>query len=112
MGEYESQVMNTQIAKELILELFNGKTNVRKKLIKARVYEAFKKEGGEIPETTSDFINAALSLLRDQGLAQNVSRGYWTISASGNGEDGLSQNDIGELRGIVQRLQTILAKYE
>ena len=79
MNNQSAQVLTARIAQELIQELFAGQT-VRLQDIKEKVEEVHKERGGLL----SDYrwhhpVTYALSRVKRMGLADNPSRGLWSI---------------------------------
>ncbi len=79
------------IARELILELFKGKSNVRKRDIDNKVEEVHRNRGGLEHIKKTHPVTDALDSLKKNGQANNLKRGYWNIFAEeskGNDDKG------------------------
>ena len=70
------------IARELITELFSGETGVQKKKIKQTVDETHTSRGGSLSTNEMHPVSGALSVMKNQGLANNPTRGKWSILSS------------------------------
>ena len=77
--EHEGQELNRPIAEKLILELFAGKTAVKKADIKSTVDRVHTERGGKLSNRVVNPCTDALKNLRDQGKADNPQRGFWSI---------------------------------
>ena len=71
--------LTQQIAKELVIEIFSGETGVQKKEIKQAVDETHTKRGGNLSTNEMHPVSGALSEMKKQGLADNPTRGKWSI---------------------------------
>ena len=82
MGEGKS--LTGTVAEPLILELFDGRTDVATKVIREEVTELHLSRGG-LPETspTAFPITTGLERLKKQGKANNPKRGFWNIDSTG-----------------------------
>ena len=69
------------IARELILELFKGKSNVRKRDIISKIDTVHKSRGGLKHEKKVHPVTDALNSLKKNGQANNLKKGYWDIFA-------------------------------
>ena len=76
----EGKSLTGRVAEPLILELFDGQTDIPYGEIKEKVTELHLSRGG-LPETspTSFPITNSLSRLKKQGKANNPTKGYWSI---------------------------------
>ena len=77
--EHKGQELNRPIAEKLILELFVGKTDVKKADIRRILDRVHTESGGKLSSRRVHPSTDALRNLRDQGLAANPQRGLWTI---------------------------------
>ena len=77
--EHAGKPLTLKIAKELVIEMFSGKTGVQKKELKRVVDEMHIKRGGSLSTNEMHPVSAALSVMKKQGLANNPSRGEWSI---------------------------------
>ena len=77
--EHTGKPLTLKIARELVIEIFSGKTGVKKKKMKQAVDEMHIKRGGSLSTNEMHPVSAALSVLKKQGLANNPSRGEWSI---------------------------------
>ena len=77
--EHAGKPLTLKIARELVIEMFSGKTGVEKKELKRVVDEMHTKRGGSLSTNEMHPVSAALSVLKKQGLANNPSRGEWSI---------------------------------
>ena len=132
--EYKDIPLTPSVAKDLIYEIFSGRSSVSRKKIIDDVVERHEKQGGS-PATgnVTNVIKKALSALKKEGLAENVSSGYWKIlkkadsdleqaftKASSEFEEAENQpselsfqrDDLEKLRKVSKTLQDVLAKYE
>ena len=80
----EGKSLTGRVADPLILELFDGQTDIPYGEIKEKVTELHLSRGG-LPETspTSFPITNSLSRLKKQGKANNPTKGYWSIKSTG-----------------------------
>ena len=72
--KYENTHLKPQIAKELIIELFSGKTVSRCEIDKA-VIQYHESQGGLSSTAKTNPIRTALRYLKEKGLAENISKG-------------------------------------
>ena len=72
--KYEDVHLTPKIAKRLILELFSGKT-VRRHEIDTTVNRFHESRGGLLSTAKTSPIRTALRYLKEEGLAENISRG-------------------------------------
>lgn len=72
--KYKDARLKPKIAKELIIELFAGKTVSRNEIDKA-VTQYHKSRGGLLSTAKTSPIRAALRYLQEKGLAENISKG-------------------------------------
>ena len=77
--KYAGKPLTEKIARELIVEIFSGKTGVQKKKIKQDVDETHTSRGGSLSTNEMHPVSAALSVMKNQGLANNPTRGQWSI---------------------------------
>ena len=76
--KYFGESLKTKMAKELILELFAGKTPSKKEIVK-RVDEVHLERGGRRAETKAHPVTSALVQLKENGRANNPNQGFWQI---------------------------------
>ena len=74
--------LTERIARELIIEIFSGKTEIKKKEIKRVVDETHTQWGGHLSTNEVHPVSSALSTLKKQRLADNPTRGVWSIFPS------------------------------
>ena len=77
--KYAGKPLTEKIARELVIEIFSGETNVEKKEIKQTVDETHTSRGGSLSTNEMHPVSNALSHLKKQGLASNSTRGKWSI---------------------------------
>ena len=77
--EHAGKPLTLKIARELVIERFSGKTGVQKKELKRVVDEIHIRRGGSLSTNEMHPVSAALSVMKKQGLANNPSRGEWSI---------------------------------
>ena len=77
--KHAGKPLTLKIARELVIERFSGKTGVQKKELKRVVDEMHTKRGGSLSTSEMHPVSAALSVMKKQGLANNPSRGEWSI---------------------------------
>lgn len=77
--EHEGKTLDKPISAELIIELFNGKQNIKREIINDKVIQTHYERGGKPMEDQWSITNAldALKVLR---FADNPKHGYWNIS--------------------------------
>ena len=78
-SEHAGKPLTLKIARALLIEMFSGKTGVQKKELKRAVDEMHTKRGGSLSTNEMHPVSAALSVMKKQGLANNPSRGEWSI---------------------------------
>ena len=67
------------IARELVIEIFSGKTGIQKKQIKQAVDETHTSRGGNLSTNEVHPVSTALSIMKKEGFANNPTRGMWSI---------------------------------
>ena len=77
--KYAGKPLTEKIARELITEIFSGETGVEKKKIKQAVDETHTSRGGSLSKNEMHPVSGALSVMKNQGLANNPTRGKWSI---------------------------------
>ena len=77
--EHVGKPLTLKIARELVIERFSGKTGIEKKELKRVVDEIHTQRGGSLSTNEMHPVSAALSVMKKQGLANNPSRGEWSI---------------------------------
>lgn len=77
--EYSGKSLTPKMARELILELFAGKTAPRQDII-GTVDELHVERGGRMAETKVHPVVNALNWLKSKGFADNVDLGVWKIN--------------------------------
>ncbi len=73
--QYAGKSLTEKIARELIVELFSGKTEIKKKKIRQTVDETHTSRGGFLSTNEMHPVSAALSNLKKQGFAENPAFG-------------------------------------
>ncbi len=77
--KYAGVPLTEKIARELVIEIFSGETDIRKQEIKQAVDETHTSRGGSLSANEMHPVSVALSILKKQGLANNPTRGKWSI---------------------------------
>lgn len=72
--------LDTPIAVELIIELFQGKAHIQTKVIKDTVSQRHRDQGG-LPAKDEWQITLALDALKALLFADNPNRGYWNFAS-------------------------------
>ena len=90
---HKNKSLTGTIASDLILELFDGQTDVPYKEIKEKVTELHLSRGG-LPQTseTTMPVRHGLNRLRKQDKAKNTKLGFWSINRAG-GEANIPKAD-------------------
>ena len=83
--KYADEKLTPKMARELILELFSGKT-VPKQDIVGKVDEVHVERGGRTAETVVHPVTNALNHLKAKELANNVDTGVWKINTETDDE--------------------------
>ena len=76
--KHKGKALDRSIAAELIIELFNGKQEIKRKVINDKVIEIHNKRGGKSPNNKWE-ITLALDALKVLQFADNPNRGYWNF---------------------------------
>ena len=99
--KYAGERLTPKMARELILELFEGKTHPKKDMIR-RVDTVHVERGGRLAETKVHPVTNALNHLKDSKLANNPNPGdgIWTIF----GETADEETDDGDSTDGVRRI--------
>ena len=82
--EYVGKPLTEKIARELIIEIFSGKTGIQKQEIRRVVDETHTKRGGSLSTNEMHPVSGVLSVMKKQGLANNPTRGKWSILSNRN----------------------------
>ena len=77
--KYAGRPLTERIARELIIEIFSGKTGIKKKEIKQAVDDTHTSRGGMLSTNEVHPVSSVLSVMKKQGLANNPTRGEWSI---------------------------------
>ena len=77
--EHAGKPLTQKIAMELVIEIFSGKTGIKKKEMKQTVDETHTKRGGNLSTNEMHPVSGVLSVMKKQGLANNPDRGKWSI---------------------------------
>ena len=83
---YENTHLKPKIAQQLILKLFSGKT-IRRSEIDEAIIQYHEAQGGLLPTAKTNPIRTALRYLKENGLAENISKGpgsTWRIFEPSN----------------------------
>ena len=72
--------LDTPIAIELIIELYQGKQNIKKSVINDTVSQKHRERGG-LPAKDEWQITTALDTLKAMVFADNPNRGYWNFAS-------------------------------
>ena len=83
--KYAGTSLTEGIARELIIEVFAGKTSIKKKEIKRVIDETHTARGGSLSTNEVHPVSNALSIMKKKGLAKNPSRGKWSIFSKADG---------------------------
>lgn len=78
--KYKGIPLTPNISEELLLSYYSGKLTKRGQIV-TDIIDIHLKKGGKEPEATDKdrMIKRALENLKDKGLAENKSRGYWIV---------------------------------
>ena len=79
---YTGKPLTERIARELIREVFSGETGIKKKEIKQVVDDTHTSRGGRLSTNEVHPVSSVLSTMKKQGLADNPTRGEWSIFSS------------------------------
>ena len=82
--KYAEKPLTERMARELVIEIFSGKTGIQKQEIKRAVDETHTKRGGSLSTNEIHPVSTALSILKRKGLANNPARGQWSILSNSN----------------------------
>ena len=77
--KYAGKPLTERIAREIVIEIFSGKTGIEKKEIKRVVDETHTARGGILSTNEMHPVSSTLNTLKKQGLADNPTRGAWSI---------------------------------
>ncbi len=93
--KYAGKPLTGKVAADLILELFNGQTDVPTREITAKVTELHIRQDG-FPESspTAFPVTNGLDRLKYEGKANNPKKGFWSINRDGLKEDILEAGDL------------------
>ena len=93
--KYAGKPLTGKVAADLILELFNGQTDVPTREITAKVTELHRSRDG-LPETspTAFPVTNGLDRLKHEGKAKNPTKGFWSINRDGFKEENLKVGDL------------------
>ena len=82
--KHANKSLTGTVASDLILEIFEGQTDVPYRVIEEKVTELHLNRNG-LPQTseTSYPITAGLDRLKHQNKAKNPKKGFWTINSTG-----------------------------
>ena len=77
---YAGMTLTPSLAKEMVIEFFGGKTAQRKEFIE-KLFQVHTERGGKSTpiDTINNAFKTAIDDLREEGFADNPSRGYWRI---------------------------------
>lgn len=99
------------IARELILELFKGKSNVMKRDIISKVDTVHKSRGGLKHVKKVHPVTDALGSLKKKGQANNSRIGFWDIFAeegeANDDKDCVNENAIKTLKVIQSKMKEL-----
>ena len=107
MNDQYERVLTPKVAQELIQVLFSGQSVQRQQIIE-KVDKAHRERGGYPPTVTSHHpVDRALSKMKRLGLANNISRGIWSIfpvepSESENSTESKECSEIKTLNKFVE----------
>ena len=93
--KHKNKPLTGKVAADLILELFNGQTDVPYRDIKEKVTEVHLSREG-LPQTSTIIGPTVhgLSRLKNDGKAKNPTKGFWSINRDGFKEDILEAGDL------------------
>ena len=93
--KYAGKPLTGKVAADLILELFNGQTNVPRREIREKVTELHMSRDG-LPETspTAFPVTNGLDRLKYEGKAKNPKKGFWSINRDGFKKENLKVGDL------------------
>ena len=93
--KYAGKPLTGKVAADLILELFNGQTDVPAREITAKVTELHISQDG-FPESspTAFPVTNGLDRLKSEGKAKNPKRGFWSINRDGFKSENLKVGDL------------------
>ena len=77
--KYAGRPLTEKIARELVIEIFSGNTGIKKREIKRAVDEAHTSRGGRLSTNEVHPVSGVLSVMKKQGIANNPTRGEWSI---------------------------------
>ena len=77
--KYAGKPLTERIARELVIEIFSGKTGIQKKEIKRVVDDTHTARGGILSTNEMHPVSSSLNILKKRGLADNPMRGAWSI---------------------------------
>ena len=82
--KHKNESLTGAVASDLILKLFDGRTEVPRRVIYEKVIEFHLSHGGlRPPSENSDPVLNGLDRLRGEGKADNPKRGFWNINSAG-----------------------------
>ena len=76
---YKGQKLNRPIAKDLILELFSGKSKIERKNIIKDVHDTHVQRGGDPIDDPTSVVRSALDDLLNERTATRPETGYYSI---------------------------------
>ena len=88
--KYSGKPLTKPMARELVEELFKGKTVTKKDIVR-RVDEIHLQRGGKRAETKVPPVTNVLVSLKEKGLAHNTSLGVWHII---NKDESIEENGV------------------
>ena len=93
--KYAGKPLTGKVAADLILELFNGQTDVPRREIREKVTELHMSRDG-LPESspTAFPVTNGLDRLKYEGKAKNPTKGFWSINRDGFKEENLKAGDL------------------
>ena len=93
--KYAGKPLTGKVAADLILELFNGQTDVPRREIREKVTELHMSRDG-LPESspTAFPVTNGLDRLKHEGKAKNLKKGFWSINRDGFKKDNLKVGDL------------------
>ena len=93
--KHKNKTLTGKVAADLILELFNGQTDVPRREIREKVTELHISQEG-LPESspTAFPVTSGLDRLKYEGKAKNPKKGFWSINRDGFKEENLKVGDL------------------
>ena len=101
MNNQNGRVLTPSVARELIQELFAGRT-VERQEIRETVDKVHQERGGELAQSGYHPAHRSLTALKKSGLAENPERGVWYILSSEESSQPAKLSNIKTLEGFIR----------